>query len=177
MDEVLASYGARLMNICSQAQGECSIALECVSLLLSKPSPAAAQTTISPYLKQNVPLGSLGGDIVQTTQKSEMDKYNESLVTLGWRTESLNGVAGSILKSATKLEDEIGKETRYWEEVLKVKDKGWSLHKLPREKHTLGVRYGFAEGMVLIRSWGGPELIEHSIARLSRQRSCCLAAQ
>ena len=138
------------MKVCSQAQGECSIALECVSLLISMTSPAAAQTTISPYLKQNVPLGSIGGETVQTPQKLEIDKYTESLVTLGWRTESLNGVADSILKSASKLEDEIGKETRYWEEVLRVKDKGWSLHRSPREKHTLGVRYGFAEGMNLI---------------------------
>ena len=75
-----------------------------------------------------------------------MDKYDENLVTMGWKMESLNGAADSILKSASRLEEEIGKEMRYWEQVLKIKEKGWSLHRLPKEKHTLGVRYGFAEG-------------------------------
>lgn len=37
-------------------------------------------------------------------------------------------------------------ESKYWEQVLGVKENGWSLCRLPREKHTLGVKYGFNEG-------------------------------
>ncbi len=60
--------------------------------------------------------------------------------------KSLNSAADSLLKSASRLEEEVEKETRYWSRALTVKEKGWSLSRLPREKHTLGVRYGFAEG-------------------------------
>lgn len=123
------------------------MALEFVSFLLTKHAPAAAQTTMSPELKQMVPLGSLGAEVVQVPQVSPVERHNEDMTVIGWRMQSLNGTVDSLLNSATRLEQEMEREARYWEQVLAVKEKGWSLHRLPREKHTLGVRYGFAEGM------------------------------
>ena len=128
-----------------QAYNESAQALDFVSLLLSKHTPAAAQTTLSPFLQQTLPLGSLGGEVVQASQVSELEKYNQEMVSIGWRMQSLNGAADSLLKSAARLEEEMSRETTYWDQVLAVKEKGWSLSRLPREKHTLGVRYGFAE--------------------------------
>ena len=101
---------------------------------------------MSPFLKQNLPLGSLGAEVNQAPLASGVEKHNEEMVGIGWRMQSLNGAADFLLKSATRLEEEMGRETKYWEQVLAVKENGWSLHRLPREKHTLGVRYGFAEG-------------------------------
>ena len=124
------------------------MALEFISLLLSKHNPAVAQTTMSPLLKESLPLGCLGAEINQTPQLSEIEKHNEELTSIGWRMQSLTGAADSLLKSASRLEEEMERETTYWEQVLAVKDKGWSLHRLPREKHTLGVSFGFAEGQV-----------------------------
>lgn len=117
-----------------------------MSLLLSKYSPNQSQATLSTFLKQNLPLGSLGGEVIQAPQVSELEKRNAKLASIGWRMKSLNSAADSLLKSASRLEEEVGKETRYWSQVLAVKEKGWSLSRLPREKHTLGVRYGCAEG-------------------------------
>lgn len=123
------------------------MALEFVSFLLTKHAPAAAQTTMLPELKQMVPLGSLGAEVVQVPQVSAVERHNEDMTVIGWRMQSLHGTVDSLLNSATRLEQEMEREARYWEQVLAVKEKGWSLHRLPREKHTLGVRYGFAEGM------------------------------
>jgi len=120
------------------------MALNVVSLLLTKHSPAA-QTTMSALLKQALPQGVLGAEIVQAPQVSELEKHNDEMVGIGSRMKSLNGTADSLLKSASRLEEEMGRETTYWEQVLAVKEKGWSLHRMPREKHTLAVRYGFAE--------------------------------
>ena len=117
-----------------------------MSLLLSKYSPNQSQATLSTFLKQNLPLGSLGGEVIHAPQVSELEKRNAKLASIGWRMKSLNSAADSLLRSASRLEEEVGKETRYWSQVLAVKEKGWSLSRLPREKHTLGVRYGFAEG-------------------------------
>ena len=117
-----------------------------MSLLLSKYSTSQSQATLSPFLKQNLPLGSLGGEVIQAPQVSELEKRNAKLASIGWRMKSLNSAADSLLKSASRLEKEVAKETRYWSQALAVKEKGWSLSRLPREKHTLGVRYGFAEG-------------------------------
>lgn len=58
----------------------------------------------------------------------------------------MDSAADSLLKSATRLEQEMERETTYWEKILAVKEQGWSVCRLPREKHTLGVKYGFSEG-------------------------------
>ncbi len=104
---------------------------------------------MSPYLKQNLPMGSLGAEIMQKPQLSDEDKRDDEMVSLGWKMQSLSNTADSLLKSATRLEQEMELETKYWEQVLAIKEEGWSLCRLPREKHTLGVRYGFAEGNTL----------------------------
>lgn len=137
-----------------QACNESAQALDFVSLLLSKHAPAAAQTTLSSFLQQTVPLGSLGGEVVQEPQVSELEKHNQEMVSIGWRMQSLNGAADSLLKSAARLEEEMDRESTYWDQVLAVKEKGWALSRLPREKHTLGVRYGFAEAYSDFRDRG-----------------------
>lgn len=125
---------------------ESAYALDFVSLLLSKHTSRQADLTMSPYLKQNVPSGSLGVEVMQLPQVTEVEKRDAELVTTGWKLKSLNDTADSLLRSATRLEREMEQEARYWEQVLAVKEKGWSICRLPRERHTLGVRYGFAEG-------------------------------
>ena len=117
-----------------------------ISLLISKASPAQAQTTLSPFLKSAVPLGSFGTEHIQAVAKASQIQ-DEKTVSLGWKLESLNNAADSILKSATRLEEEMRKETEYWEQAMSLQDKGWSVCRLPRERHTLGVRYGFLECM------------------------------
>lgn len=84
---------------------------------------------------------------------SEAEKQNARMASIGWRMKSLDSAADSLLKSASRLEEEVKKETRYWNQALAVKEKGWSLSRLPREKHTLGVRYGFAEGETRTVIW------------------------
>lgn len=125
-------------------------ALDFVSLVLSKHTPIQAELTLSPFLKTNLPVGCLGAE-VQSSQKTDASKHEDETTAVGWKLESLASTADTILKSAARLEQEIERETRYWGQVLAVKAQGWSLCRLPREKHTLGVRYGFAEGTQIIR--------------------------
>ena len=72
---------------------------------------------------------------------------------MGWKLQSLNSTADSLLRSATRLEQEIEQETTHWKQVLEIQEKGWSISRLPNEKHTLGVRFGFAEGMTYKGLW------------------------
>lgn len=106
-----------------------------------------ATNTIDPFIRESLSKDALGVGKLQEPQNSELERKNERTAELGWKTQSLQSVADSLLSSATRLERELGSETRYWEQVLKIKDQGWSVTRLPREKHALGVRYGFAEGM------------------------------
>lgn len=130
------------------------MALDFTSLLLSLRTPGPAGLTMSSTLKENIPMGSLGSEVVQSQKKSSIAKEQDTMLLMGWRMQSLNTAADTLLQSATRLEDEIGKETRYWNQILAVKDRGWSLSRLPREKHTLGVHYGFAEARASFRDKG-----------------------
>ena len=84
--------------------------------------------------------------------------------------QSLTGAADSLLESATRLDEEIKRETTYWDQVLSVKDEGWSLCRLPRERHTLGVRYGFAEAHADFRDRGLAALRRDEDGNLSLDR-------
>lgn len=127
---------------------ESMFALDFISLLLSKHTPRQAELSMSPHLKQVAPTGSLSTDIITPPEKSESAKRDRKAVSRGWKLESFNAAANKLLKSATRLEEEVAAETKYWGEVLTIKDKGWKVCRLPRERQALGVQYGFLEGMV-----------------------------
>ncbi|MCJ1261101.1 RNA polymerase II mediator complex subunit [Lobaria immixta] len=160
--EEVSTAREEILKQVAQAYSESAHALDFVSLLLTTKTPRQAEITMSAFLKQSLPLGCLDTDVVQIHQKSEAEKQSEELVSVGWKLQSLDSVANSLLKSATRLEEEIERETKYWGQVLAVKEHGWSLCRLPREKHTLGVRYGFAEGKILSHLAGRLELTTHT---------------
>lgn len=99
-----------------------------------------------------------------------MEKHKGEMVSIGWRMQSLNGAADALLKSAARLEEEMSRETTYWNQVLAVKEKGWSLSRLPREKNSLGVRYGFAEAYADFRDRGLAALRRDADGNISLDR-------
>ncbi|KAL8736141.1 MAG: hypothetical protein Q9181_002506 [Wetmoreana brouardii] len=150
----LALAREEIIKQVGEAYNASSHALDLVSLLLSNNGPKAAETTVSPFIKAAVPFGSLGTELMQQTQRSEAEKASEDLVSLGWRMNALARSADSLLSSASRLENEIERETTYWKEILIVKEEGWPLCRLPRERHTLGVRLGFNEAHAEFRDRG-----------------------
>lgn len=129
-----------------QAHNESTQALDFISLVLSQHAPHQAQQTLNPFIKNALPLGVLGTDTVQVSQKTEAQKHADSMVAIGWKMQSLDSAADSLLNSAMRLEQEMERETDYWEKILAVKGQGWSVCRLPRERNTLAVKYGFSEG-------------------------------
>ena len=122
------------------------MALDLVSLLVAQQKPGPASLTMSPIIKQTLPTGSINAEVVKKPEESEAKAQQDEMTHMGWKMQSLNKAADSLHASASRLEKEVEKETAYWDQVLAVKQKGWSLSRLPREKHTLGVHYGLAEG-------------------------------
>ena len=122
--------------------------------------------TMSPFIKTNVPMGSVSTEVLKDHEMSPAKTIQSDMLSMGWRMQSLNRAADSIVDSASRLEKEVEKETSYWSQILAVKEKGWSLSRLPREKHTLGVHYGFAEGWsTLSHSALLPTLIQRSTSK------------
>jgi len=138
--------------------------------------PKKAEISMSPALKAAVTPGTLGYDIWPTTEPSAAQKTDQNVVSKGWRMKSLNSAADSLLQAATRLEKEVKKETKYWEQVLSVSEKGWPVCRLTRESHTLGVQFGFSEGKL---TYGTIESLQEanessdSWSAIQRTRLCC----
>lgn len=130
------------------------MALDFVSLLLSKDLPRQAELTMSPFLKQTVKPGTLGTDMWQNIEPDREREETDALLTKGWKLQSLQQSADSLLAAASRLENNVRKETEYWNEVLSVSERGWSVCRMPRERHNLGVRYGFSEAQGEFRNRG-----------------------
>ncbi|KAK0105766.1 RNA polymerase II mediator complex subunit [Cadophora gregata] len=136
------------------------VALDFISLLLSKDAPVQASLSLSPHLQQMVGVKTLGADKLAGPRTTEAQKQDNRKVAKGWKARHLNKTVDSILASATRLEKEIEHETKYWEQVLAVSEKGWAICRLPNQKHILGVRFGFSES--------SPAFKSRSLAALNR---------
>lgn len=126
------------------------IALDLVSFLLKKDAPRQAELTMSPLLKADFPQGTLGFDKLPASEPGPDQVVESGLTASGWSMKSLDQAANSLLEVANNLEGEVGRETRYWEDVLSVRAKKWSLCRVPRQKTMIGVRYGFSEGQSIM---------------------------
>lgn len=127
---------------------ETMFALDFISLLLSKHAPRQAETSMSAFLKQVAPVGSLNSEVVHPPPKPDSVNKDISTVSRGWRIQNFNSAANKLLGAASRLEKEVEAETKYWNSVLAIKDKGWKVCRLPRERQSLGVQYGFMEGKI-----------------------------
>lgn len=129
-------------------------ALDFVSLLLSKYAPRQAETSMSAFLKQVAPLGSLSAEVVNPPAKPEAATKDISTVSRGWRIQNFNSASAKLLDAASRLESEVTSEAQYWNEVLAVKEKGWKICRLPQNRQALGVQYGFLEATPIFRDRG-----------------------
>lgn len=134
-----------------------------LSLLMTKTNPSQAQTTLSQGIREAIPIGTLGMDKINArdTRLTIARRDDNKVVGKGWKIQALDRSVDSILAAATRLETEIDRETKYWEEILAVDEKGWKTCKLPQERHTLGVRFGFFEAP--------PSFRNRSLAALQRR--------
>jgi mediator of RNA polymerase II transcription subunit 17 len=81
-------------------------------------------------------------------QSLQEHKDKQEIVAKGSRMEALDLAADEILKAARKLEKEVRRETKYWQEIVSVSDKGWPIQRLRQNARYVpfGVRYGLPEG-------------------------------
>ncbi|KAJ5129971.1 Mediator complex subunit Med17 [Penicillium bovifimosum] len=152
--EQLYKRRTEITEFAMKAHMETLFALDFVSLLLSKQLPRQAETSISPYLKQIAPLGSLHAEVVNPPPKPASAAKDISVVSRGWRIQNFKAAANKLLQAASRLETEVAAETRYWNEVLAIKDKGWGICRSPRNGRNLAVQYGFLESTPIFRDRG-----------------------
>jgi mediator of RNA polymerase II transcription subunit 17 len=125
------------------AHNEIMMALDFVSLLETEHAPQA-QHTMSQALKDSVPPKTLGTDIWTHMPVDEAKQAQDRVLARNVKMRSLQRSADDILGAAKRLEDNVRKETQFWDQMLSISGKGWSICRIPRTKR-LGVRYGFSE--------------------------------
>lgn len=143
---------ALLTHLCSSvAHQNAMLALDIISLLLTKEDPAQA-STVSPMLQQLVGVGVLGADKLAKSNITESRLQDHKTVVTGWKFADIDRTVDSLLTSASRLQKEMTVEAKYWAEVLAVSEKGWTITRVPNEPQSLGVRYGFSEAAADFRS-------------------------
>lgn len=137
----------------SAAHNTAMLSLDFISLLLSKHSPNQAGATLSQALREFAGIGTIGvskfkdSDQEGDRKRREEKRKEAQEVSIGWTIMEIDRTKVAAEKTTTLLAKEIDREANYWKEVLAVKQNGWSVCRLPAERHTLGVRFGFTEGM------------------------------
>lgn len=122
------------------------LTLDSISLLLSKQNPTTASVTLSQQLRDLVGIGTLGADHLDASNVTPEMTEDKQNVATGWTIMEINQTRDSAEDAAKFLHKEITAEGNYWEELMKVQSDGWSICRMPKERHTLGVRFGFSEG-------------------------------
>lgn len=108
-------------------------------------------------LDQGLPFGSFGvsrENHEQHVRRPEEEariqdlELRQELVAKGSRMEALESAVDDILKAAKSFEKEARRETKYWEEIVSISNKGWPIQRLRQNaRHVpFGVRYGLPEG-------------------------------
>ena len=140
-------------------------AVDLISLVLSadpnkRQATSFSHTFRAQGLEQGIPFGSFGMSrenherhVRKMEEQQSLHEYaqRQELVAKGARMEALDTATDEILKAAKKLEREVRRETRYWQEIVSISDKGWPLQRMRQygPKLPFAVRYGLPEGMLV----------------------------
>ena len=109
---------------------------------------------MSPVLTQAVPVGSLEGRVVKTRPPSASAKNRQNLVRDGWKMEGFASAALKISTAASRLREEAETESKYWEQISRLKAAGWAVSRLPRDNRLMCVHFGFTEAAPGFRNRG-----------------------
>lgn len=117
-----------------------------LSLLISKQNPTQAGVTLSQGLREIAGIGTMGFDKLDDPTVSPTKAKDHEDVAVGWTIMKVNKTRDAAEEACKFLQKEIAAEGRYWDEIVAVQKNGWSISRVPKERHTLGVRFGFSEG-------------------------------
>lgn len=122
------------------------LTLDFLSLLISKQNPTQAGVTLSQGLRDIAGIGTMGFDKLDDPTVSPAKAKDHEDVAVGWTIMKVNKTRDAAEEACKFLQKEIAAEGRYWDEIVAVQKNGWSISRVPKERHTLGVRFGFSEG-------------------------------
>ncbi|KAF2997659.1 RNA polymerase II mediator complex subunit [Curvularia kusanoi] len=177
LDERKAEVAKMQMDMASHldwARFAANNALDLISLVLSADPNKRLQSSFSHTfreagLNQGLPFGSVAvaredheyNELPpqERARREELAK-RQDLVAKAARMEALDSATDEILKAAKSLEKEVRRETKYWQEIVSISDKGWPIHRMSQRVRTapFGVRYGAPEASDHFKARGSAPL-------------------
>ena len=135
------------------ALGSSTMTLDFISLLLSSVRQAAASSSMSSQLKQNMKLGSLSCDRITISdqefeKKRNLDDANAKKIGHGWKLQSLQESSRLLKSTVSKLSTDLEKDNIYWKEVLNVFHQNELITSVvtPKTfKKELAIKYGYGD--------------------------------
>ncbi|KAL6926646.1 hypothetical protein ACO0SA_004673 [Hanseniaspora valbyensis] len=109
------------LQLINNAINESSLLLEMVSLLISPVKPKQGSLTMSPFLKQHLPIGSLNSDAIPMKQILENDVVKNYLIKLAWKLQSLKDIGNYYDTNFQRLNKQILIENKYWSIISDAK--------------------------------------------------------
>lgn len=112
-------------------------------------------------LNQGIPYGSFAISKEDHTylQRNDAEKariqdveQRQEAAAKGARMKALDVAADEILKAAKQFEKEVQRETKYWQEIVSISEKGWPVQRMRQNaRHVpFAVRFGLPEGMLVL---------------------------
>ncbi|KAF2738098.1 hypothetical protein EJ04DRAFT_560972 [Polyplosphaeria fusca] len=141
--------------------------LDLVALLLSKDPKKNLDNSFSHMFKgQKIKRGTFsldtGKTVIRRGDRRDMEEIEakhqkqQRLVARGSRMNALERLADNVLEAAKQMETDVRRETKYWDEVLSVSQKGWALQRLRKGVRgaPVTVRFGYPEARDQFRARG-----------------------
>jgi mediator of RNA polymerase II transcription subunit 17, fungi type len=153
--EYITANGRQMLQYLGAALNDTLMLLDFTSLLESTYQRKQGESTMSAMLKQKVAPGTLAFDEWENMPAPTLEKLtDDEKVAKGARMESLTSSADTLLKAAQRLENDVKEETKFWEQVLSVDQKGWTFFRSPLDRRHLGVQVSSIEAGPLFRGQG-----------------------
>lgn len=102
------------LQLISSSINESSLLLEMISLLISGVKPKQGALTMSPFLKQHLPMGSLNSDVIPMKQLLNNDVVKSYFIKLAWKQQSLKEINSYYGNNFQRLQQQILIENQYW---------------------------------------------------------------
>lgn len=148
------------------AMNESSLALEFLSLLLSSVKKSTALTSMSPFLKKTVSVGSLNSDKLPREPISKDELLDSEILNRGWKLRSLNESRSILKDSFRNLELVMSREHAYWSKISKYVSNKDVIFKM-RDKSTglrsLGIKYGYEDSGSTYRRDKGVAVLRNNL--------------
>lgn len=118
---------------------------------MKRDRPQYAEQTMSPSLKQFLPVGTLGFDIIPNKESDQNKESDDEAVSFGWTLKSLSNVASRLAQAGNELEASVQSEKQYWDEIVSLKEDGWNVMRVPNEPAVHRVRFASLECKMILK--------------------------